>query len=318
VETRPVPLVRSPRLRISVAALLGTVLLHGLVIVPLVLDLSLPSPRLPNRTGAGASAATASSEEPVMTAVFINEVSEVERLPRVEPPERASRGLAPLDLPVVVFSPDASPAAHAEATPDESQDSAAVPEAAGDQKQRALLYGRYLGQVQARIERAWMRPRSDIGAPTFSCGARIEQDRQGAVISVKLDHCNGTQRWQQSLQSAIQTASPLPAPPDPSVYADRLGLTFKSEGFQPGGLAEGFEPRNRDTLIADDRYQVRESLEHLADQLGLKPHSKGKEGSDVIHLTIIGSAPERTQPEPTSTLPMEPSPDNALPSSAPQ
>jgi len=174
-------MVRSHRTVVSLLALAGTVLLHALVLLPFVVDLSLPTHRAPDPSGAGASALVSPSE-PTITAFFINEVSTVQR---TEPPEMkdlASRGLAPADLQVVVLSPDPWPAALTDA--DESKDNAASAVAASDRAQHALLYGRYLGQVQARIERAWMRPRSEIGAPTFSCTARIEQNRQGDVIGI--------------------------------------------------------------------------------------------------------------------------------------
>jgi hypothetical protein len=47
---------------------------------------------------------------------------------------------------------------------------------APDAAVRSALYGRYVGQVDARIERAWVRPRSAIGATTFVCIVRIDQD----------------------------------------------------------------------------------------------------------------------------------------------
>jgi hypothetical protein len=263
----------------------GTLLLHALLVLPLFLDLSLPAHEPPNRSGAGASAFV-SNAEPVMTVVFINEPSTAERKAPADPELLASRGLAPVDLPVVVLSPDVLPAADA-ADQDKEQDSSAPPEAAGDQAQHAILYGRYLGQVQARIERAWMRPRTEIGAPRFSCRVRIEQNRLGDVISVSLDHCEGGERWQQSLVSAIRTASPLPAPPDPSVYADRLHLTFQSEGFRPGAPAEEFEPERPVVLTAQDSYQERQSLGKFFEHSGRAP--RGKDDSNVIHLTIIGS-----------------------------
>jgi TonB-like protein len=302
---------RSQRLGISGAGLVGTVLLHALIVLPLFLDLSLPSPHLPNRTGVGAIA-VASSQEAVMTVVFIKEVLPAERTAPPTPLDLASRGMTPPDLLVVVFSPDSSPAIETAADPRKDEDSSVPPEAVGDQTQHALLYGRYLGQVQARIERAWMRPRTEIGAPRFSCGARIEQDRRGKVVGIKLDHCNGSERWQQSLRSAIQTASPLPAPPDPSVYADRLWLTFGSEGFAPGGSAQGIEPEQPETLIGD-RLPSRESFEDFANRPDVKLQSRGKEDPKVFHLTIIGSpsaespvpagvsnAPEIAPPPPSS------------------
>jgi hypothetical protein len=284
------------RIGVSAVGIGGTVLVHILLAIPFFVDLSLPAPHLPNRSGAGASVAP-SSVEPSMTVVFINEVERVQRLALLKPEELASRGVAPRDLPIVVLSPDASPAA--DASTQEQQDNSALPEAMGDPTQHALLYGRYLVQVQARIERAWMRPRSAIGAARFSCRARIQQDRRGAVVAIALDHCNGSEHWQQSLLSAIRTASPLPAPPDPSVYADRLWLMFGSEGFQPSGSAQGFEPEARETFAAVDPSQA---PNHLADGLNANFGFRRKESPDVIHLTIIGSSTQVTFPTvPSST-----------------
>lgn len=306
---RTTPLIRLNRVRISAVGILGALFVHALILLPFVLDLSLPSPRLPNQSGAGASALV-TSQEPVMTAVFINDPSQDERL--APPPDLASRGAAPRDLPVVVFSPDATPAVQVDNASQQSEDSSAPPEAVGDQTQHALLFGRYLVQVQARIERAWMRPRSEIGAPRFSCRARIEQDHRGEVIGVKLDPCNGSQRWQQSLVGAIRTASPLPAPPDPSVYADRLSLSFESEGFQPGGSSQGFEPQTR---VANNGSQVLTSFEHFANRPDTNLKPSGREDSKVIHLTIIGT-PRASSP--AIAPPADPAPETGPAPSSPQ
>lgn len=302
--------VGSNRIKASAAGIVGSLLVHALIFLPFVLDLSLPLPRLPNQSGAGASALV-TGQEPVMTAVFINEPSQDER--RAPPPDLASRGAAPRDLPVVVFSPVATPAVQVDNASEESKDSSAPLEAVGDQTQHALLFGRYLVQVQARIERAWMRPRSEIGAPRFSCRARIEQDRRGVVIGIKLDPCNGSERWQQSLVSAIRTASPLPAPPDASVYADRLSLGFESDGFHPGGSTQGFEPETR---VANNTSQAIEAFEHFANRPDANLQSDGKESPKVIHLTIIGTP--AAPPAPAIVRPLEPTPEAAPPPPSPQ
>jgi hypothetical protein len=267
--TQPRP--RSRPLAVSAVGILGALLVHGVMVFSFVLDLSMPSRKPPDRSGAGASALrTASADE--MTVVFINEPSPPSDapLPKLEPV--SSHGLASPELPLVVLSPDPSPASAADRSNKENSDSAAP---AADAAQHALMYGRYVGQVQARIERAWMRPRTEIGAERFSCRIRITQDRRGGVVDVRLDHCNGTERWQQSLVSAIRTASPLPAPPDESVYADVIWLSFTSEGFEPGGSTQGFEPGVL-TASVDRRDRV-------------------KDDSGVIHLTIIG-APRGASP----------------------
>lgn len=57
------------------------------------------------------------------------------------------------------------------------------------------MYGRYLGQIHARIDRAWRRPRSAVGAPIFQCQVQLDQDSLGRVEEVTLLQCNGDTPW---------------------------------------------------------------------------------------------------------------------------
>lgn len=108
-----------------------------------------------------------------------------------------------------------------------------------------ILFGRYMGQITARIERAWTRPRTPIDAPFFACRVRITQDRSGAVQEIELVRCNGNPRWQASLVHAIQSASPLPAPPDAGVFTPRVTLDLQSATFTLRDPADGFEPETQ-------------------------------------------------------------------------
>jgi hypothetical protein len=121
-------------------------------------------------------------------------------------------------------------------------DEQSSPESADESSNRSELFGRYVGQINARIDRAWLRPRSPIGATLFSCRALIDQDERGNVAGVILEDCNGDGRWQLSLVRAIQSASPLPAPPDPKVFRHQVQLSFQSTGFRAGIAEDGFEP----------------------------------------------------------------------------
>lgn len=237
----------------------------------------------------------ASSQQPVMTVVFINEASATERVPTIDPADLASRGVAPRDLPVLVLSPDNAPTTQADPN---SAVTSAPTEAIGDQAQHAMLFGRYLVQVQARIDRAWERPRTDIGAPRFSCRSRVTQDPQGNVTGVTLDHCNGSQRWRQSLVTAIRSASPLPAPPDPSVYADLLTLSFEADSYKPGGSEDGFEQESRSTLVAN---RALESFQNFTQSAGRNLKSDSKDEAEIIHLTIIGSPNSNPPPLPPAS-----------------
>ena len=157
------------------------------------------------------------------------------------------------------------------------------------------LYGRYMGQIDARIERAWLRPRTPIGADEFSCRARIHQDPNGKVVEVTLEQCNGDSRWQVSLVHAIETASPLPAPPDPGVFARVIRLNFRSDAYRPGVQPEQYEPEFMAARAADSSGRdTQRALQQLRDALQ-NPGSKG----GVIDLRIQGNATQnRTlQPE---------------------
>jgi hypothetical protein len=104
------------------------------------------------------------------------------------------------------------------------------------------MYGRYLGQIRARIDRAWQRPRTAIGAPIFQCQVQVDQDSVGRVQQVTLLDCNGDAPWQVSLVHAIEAASPLPAPSDPAVFVHHVLLAFRAVAYSPGEPAELYEP----------------------------------------------------------------------------
>ena len=149
----------------------------------------------------------------------------------------------------------------------------------------AVLYGRYLGQIQARIERAWLRPRSAIGGDLFRCQVRIDQGRSGAVGDITLQRCNGTVQWQESLVRAIEDASPLSAPPNPAVFTSHVVLVFRSTGYTQEAPSGQFQPaaapvvrEQRATVVALTRIRA------------LRQPAVARFGKDaVIELDITGS-----------------------------
>jgi hypothetical protein len=84
-----------------------------------------------------------------------------------------------------------------------------------------------MGQVAARIERAWFRPTTVANGGQFSCDVLVKQDVEGNVLETLVRECTDDSAWQLSLAEAIQSASPLPRPPSESVYASTLALTFR-------------------------------------------------------------------------------------------
>lgn len=89
--------------------------------------------------------------------------------------------------------------------------------------------GPYLERVNELIDRAWLRPQIARGAPEFTCHVRIDQDPSGLIENVTIEECDPNVRWRLSLLTAIRSASPLPAPADPSQLGSTLHLVFESK-----------------------------------------------------------------------------------------
>jgi hypothetical protein len=122
----------------------------------------------------------------------------------------------------------------------------------GDAAEQARLFGIYTGQIQARIDRVWRRPRTQINedhsaattadsADSFQCEAQIVQDVAGNVQEILLPRCNGSAAWQRSLVLAIQQASPLPAPPSATVFNSSISLRFVGLPYISGSSEDGYE-----------------------------------------------------------------------------
>lgn len=235
--------------------LCGALLLHALLFQAVTLGTSAKKSRAPEETGPGASSIV-SGANLSMTLVWV-QLPGVEHSNTLE--EIASRGFAPANAAIQVVSPDPAPAIDGQETAAEQDADAAV--TAGDPAVRSMLFGRYTGQINARIERAWRKPRSPVVDETterlitasgtessdperqdlFQCSVRITQDLRGNVKETELLRCNGTLAWQRSLIDAIQEASPLPAPPSPTVFTNALTLTFEARAYARGDKEDGYE-----------------------------------------------------------------------------
>jgi hypothetical protein len=244
------------------AALLGSVVLGGARSALL---------RRSAHTGAAASM-TSEGDEEAMTVIFIDTFRrdfEQQRLAsRATVTQSIGLKVASLDALVDLTFPDVTVKA------DDKDDE----QVSDDPVRRAMLAGRYTGQIKARIERAWVRPRTPIGVSHFSCQVQIVQDRSGAVKETSLQTCQGDARWQLSLIQAIQRAAPLPAPPDPAVFTSAISLRFESDAFDPLHGELGFE---REPATAAP-------LSHLTKATTTTVAGAAAHRADSIRLTIQG------------------------------
>jgi colicin import membrane protein len=82
----------------------------------------------------------------------------------------------------------------------------------------------WVGQIANRIQRAWLRPPS--ARPGIDCQVFVTQIPGGEVTDVRIGTCNGDAAVRESIESAVRRASPLPPPPDPSLFERNLEIRF--------------------------------------------------------------------------------------------
>ena len=150
--------------------------------------------------------------------------------------------------------------------PEDQSDEKTTAPITGDhdaQSDREHLVGIYSGQIRARIERIWRRPRTAVNEgstditnrqnadESFHCLVNIVQDSDGRVQETQLLNCNGSIAWQQSLVRAINQSSPLPAPPDPKVFTRTVTLRFLGLAFVPGVGSDEYEIQGNPVALAN-------------------------------------------------------------------
>jgi hypothetical protein len=261
--TVPFPIAQSrPQRRFwppGAIGLVGTLVFHLLVVQSVLLGSRTHKVRPPEEQGPGATLVKSASDP--AEALILIEMPSTALAPKALLDDLASAGSAPKNLLVTLINP--APLPRIEIPQDALGDThdAAASVDSGDPAARAQLFGIYSGQIDARIKRAWRRPRSPVNSgtnpphdsnarssngglqpdATFRCQVRILQDAQGFVQEVQMLDCNGSAAWRQSLVAAIFGASPLPAPPSPTVFSHALTMTFEGQAYSPESPADDYE-----------------------------------------------------------------------------
>ena len=248
-----IPKTRAPRRFLSptLIGILGTLLLHAVIIQSLPFGRRGPKAE-PTETQESANPLTKSKGDPTERLVLVT-------LPTPANSIQTATQYVVSSLPdlskMKTKSPiDFDPAALANLeTLALSEDQASISSAqAADAAEQARLFGIYTGQIQARIDRVWRRPRTpineenasattaDIG-DSFQCQVQVVQDSAGNVQEILLPRCNGSAAWQRSLVLAIQQSSPLPAPPSAKVFTHSISLQFLGLAYATGSSEDDYE-----------------------------------------------------------------------------
>lgn len=216
---------RGARTVVGFTGIAATIGLHSLLFAVVIWDGGrlLSNPRQPDATGGGANRGRQDGE-PAERRMLVMLTPEFDESPPPMPAPMLPEPIMQQPSIVEITAPDALPLPPLEIR--EPGEDAADQDA--QLMARARFAGIYESQVRARIERAWESLQKPSAEKGFKCLVEILQQRDGRVREVVLAKCDESPDWQQSLVDAIQTASPLPAPPVPGAFVDRFSLTFDS------------------------------------------------------------------------------------------
>jgi hypothetical protein len=204
--------------------LAGTLCFHALVIQSLGLGLGAHRSRVPEARGLFAnqmSSAVAPAEELVLIVLQEGAPHRLDLDQQIASNARKTKPAA-----ISILSPDSLPVSELIGNPGAQENT--MTEETVDPAVRAMMLTRYLRQISARVERIWTQPESPLGANGFKCRVQIRQDASGVVQEVLPVECPGSEEWRESLIAAIFQASPLNAPPIPSVFSRALTMTFEA------------------------------------------------------------------------------------------
>ena len=86
------------------------------------------------------------------------------------------------------------------------------------------LKASYVRAIQVHVEQRWYEPPGV--AAGLSCTIYVTQIPGGEVVGMRFGTCNGNAAVRQSIETAVRNASPLPAPPEPSLFEREVELVF--------------------------------------------------------------------------------------------
>lgn len=104
-------------------------------------------------------------------------------------------------------------------------------EIANEEKARdarlASLQQKYVALIKQKVTNSWIPPAST--PDNLSCTVLVSQVPGGTVTNVQIPSCNGDDAVVQSIITAVYRASPLPNPPDPSLFDRSVKFTFDNK-----------------------------------------------------------------------------------------
>ena len=119
--------------------------------------------------------------------------------------------------------------AAAEAQRQQQREAQLAAELAAEQQREDAVRGGLLDQwvevIRQKVQRNWVNPPS--AGTGIECEVRVTQIPGGEVIDVRISRCNADAAVMRSIENAVYKASPLPPPPDASLFERNIIFNFK-------------------------------------------------------------------------------------------
>jgi hypothetical protein len=235
----------------STMGMMGTVILHALIVPSAYLEIQAHQAKPPKIPQEGALRIDAPENATDLVLLVLPTIPSSGPSMMASAVSQFVSDQKPLKMPLDL---DVSVPSALEILPLNEDQALAAQANGGDGIEQARLFGIYTGQLQARIERIWSRPRGPIyendegdsptsAAASFQCQVQIVQDVRGNVQEILLPQCNGSVAWQQSLVMAIRQTSPLPKPPSSIVSSRSIALTFIGLPYADGSAEDEYDAR---------------------------------------------------------------------------
>ena len=90
----------------------------------------------------------------------------------------------------------------------------------------------YVEAIRQKVNRNWIVP--PLAQNGYSCKVVVQQIPGGEVVSVRLESCTGDEEFRRSVEAAVYAASPLPNPPEPSLFDRVINFTIRTESIGEG------------------------------------------------------------------------------------
>lgn len=89
---------------------------------------------------------------------------------------------------------------------------------------RASLLQQWIALVKQKVQSNWNEPANS--PPDLSCKVQVDQVPGGTIANAQIVSCNGDEAVKQSVVTAVLRSSPLPPPPEPSLFQREFILNF--------------------------------------------------------------------------------------------